>query len=786
VTTAGAWTNPKISSSFGRVDDSVGPPWFLSAALDFTIPTAGKVSKREAVASQEVVLARLAAAQAAWRIYAEVRDALLEASVSARELDSRSARRRCARRWRRRRPRASPPAPPRAPRSSSRGSRRTARAPASRWRPGRRPRRARARRRLRLPVAELEAATLAAPAPALEAGSTANDALLDRLDVRVVVAEYEVAERTLELELARQYPDVVLTPSWENDQGAHKLLLGFSVDVPIFDRNQGPIAEALAHRDAVAARFRERAGAALAAIDVAHAELACRRDAGLRLRPAVAGAHRGAPRRRRARRRGRRERPRVGDAARARDGHLRNGPPRVGARAAGLPAPPRGRAAAAARPERRAPRTRTRGCRRERSPRMTRRLPRTAALALLALAACRRDADEAHEHGAAAEEKAPFSVEREADGSTVVVLAPEALAAAGIASAVPVERTAVREIAAYGVLAADPAQVGIVRAPVAGVLADAEPKAWPSVGTHVEAGARVGTLLPRTTPLTTAELADLRVKLASAHADVTAAQVELDADRVALERARKAERPGQGRLRPGGRERRGRALGRRGARRGDPLGHRGARARAPARRGAEPPAAGTDRASHGGVDRRHRATGREPRSGPGDRAHDELRAAPRRRAAARRRAPRPERRIRPDEGARHRERRRRRRELRRDARRPRARRRPARGDAAAARRRCEGPAAAGHGGDRVPRRDAAPLAVFAVPPSALLRTASRDWVYVEVGAGRFARRAVAIVRAEGDAVLLSAGVDAKAKVVTSGAMALLSQEQLAAGGGSGE
>src|SRR5262249_26975754 len=82
--------------------------------------------------------------------------------------------------------------------------------------------------------------------------------------------------------------------------------------------------------------------------------------------------------------------------------------------------------------------------------------------------------------------------------------------------------------------------------------------------------------------------------------------------------------------------------------------------------------------------------------------------------------------------------------------------------------------------------EGAPLAVFAVPPSALLRTASRDWVYVEVGAGRFARRAVAIARAESDAVLLAAGVDAGAKVVTSGAMALLSQEQLAAGGGSGE
>ena len=275
VTTAGAWSNPKISSSFGRVDDSVGPPWFLSAALDFTIPTAGKVSKREAVASQEVVLARLAAAQAAWRIYAEVRDALLEASVSASELD-------LARREAQVRATMAAQAAARVAAGAAASTEELfARVEADRARAGvalATGAQAQARAHLAaacgLPVAELEAATLAAPAPALEAGSTANDALLDRLDVRVVVAEYEAAERTLELELARQYPDVVLTPSWENDQGAHKLLLGFSVDVPIFDRNQGPIAEALAHRDAVAARFRERAGAALAAIDVAHAELA--------------------------------------------------------------------------------------------------------------------------------------------------------------------------------------------------------------------------------------------------------------------------------------------------------------------------------------------------------------------------------------------------------------------------------------------------------------------------------------------------------------------------------
>jgi hypothetical protein len=98
--------------------------------------------------------------------------------------------------------------------------------------------------------------------------------LLDRLDVRVVYEEYEAAERILELELAKQYPDVALAPTWEDDQGLHKYLPGVSVELPLFDHNEGPIAEALAQRESVAARFREREAATLAALDVAHAELA--------------------------------------------------------------------------------------------------------------------------------------------------------------------------------------------------------------------------------------------------------------------------------------------------------------------------------------------------------------------------------------------------------------------------------------------------------------------------------------------------------------------------------
>jgi len=273
VTSAGAWPNPRIGSSFGRVDDPTNLPWFFSATLDFTLPTAGKIGRREALASQEVVLARLAAAQTAWRTYAEVRDLLFEAAFATRELEL-----------------ATREAQARAQLAALAGARVDAGAAATSEALGAQVEADRARAHVAqatsarmqtraklaaacgLPVAELENAQLEAPAP--EAGAAARDALLDRLDVRAVQEEYEAAERALELELAKQYPDVVITPTWENDQGAHKYLLGFGIDLPLFDHNEGPIAEALAHREAVWARYRERASAALAAIDVAHAELA--------------------------------------------------------------------------------------------------------------------------------------------------------------------------------------------------------------------------------------------------------------------------------------------------------------------------------------------------------------------------------------------------------------------------------------------------------------------------------------------------------------------------------
>lgn len=87
--------------------------------------------------------------------------------------------------------------------------------------------------------------------PDLEKASLAH-----RPDLAAIRAEYEASLAALRLELAKRYPDLALAPGLLNDQGDHKVTLGLSFTLPILDQNQGPIAEAEAHRKELAVRFR--------------------------------------------------------------------------------------------------------------------------------------------------------------------------------------------------------------------------------------------------------------------------------------------------------------------------------------------------------------------------------------------------------------------------------------------------------------------------------------------------------------------------------------------------
>ena len=85
-----------------------------------------------------------------------------------------------------------------------------------------------------------------------------RDAVLNRLDVRRALAQYAAAEADLQLEIARQYPDINIGPGYTYEETHSFFTVGASTTVPLFNHNQGPIAEAQARRREAAAAFVER------------------------------------------------------------------------------------------------------------------------------------------------------------------------------------------------------------------------------------------------------------------------------------------------------------------------------------------------------------------------------------------------------------------------------------------------------------------------------------------------------------------------------------------------
>lgn len=89
----------------------------------------------------------------------------------------------------------------------------------------------------------------------LSAGSLRRMALQERTDVLGLLSEYEAAQSALKLEIAKQFPNLVVGQGYAFDQGDNLFDFSISFDLPIFNQNQGPIAEATARRKEAAAKF---------------------------------------------------------------------------------------------------------------------------------------------------------------------------------------------------------------------------------------------------------------------------------------------------------------------------------------------------------------------------------------------------------------------------------------------------------------------------------------------------------------------------------------------------
>ncbi len=260
--TAGERPNPILSlaPAFNSTT-RIPSPWIVTSALDIPIETAGKRGYRMAQAGELAEAARWNIASVAWSVRSRVRQALLEYHTAGELQDL----------WQQQQ----------AVQSAnlqildgqyqagaiSAFDRTQARIAADGTRlalQDARRQRAEAKVQLAdalgLPAAALggvvfsftEIENLPTEIPNSEAR---RHALLNRADVLSALAEYASIQSALQLEIARQYPDIHLSPGYEFDQGDHKWSIGPSMTLPVFNQNKGAIGEALTRRTEAAAIF---------------------------------------------------------------------------------------------------------------------------------------------------------------------------------------------------------------------------------------------------------------------------------------------------------------------------------------------------------------------------------------------------------------------------------------------------------------------------------------------------------------------------------------------------
>jgi outer membrane protein TolC len=120
----------------------------------------------------------------------------------------------------------------------------------------------------------------ALPAPP-ELSSLRHTALFDRSDVRTALAQYAAAQSALQIEIARQYPDLNLGPGYQYNSGSagdSMWQLSLSLTLPVLNQNQGPIAEARRKRAEAAAHFLTVQSQALNDVESAYARYRVARE----------------------------------------------------------------------------------------------------------------------------------------------------------------------------------------------------------------------------------------------------------------------------------------------------------------------------------------------------------------------------------------------------------------------------------------------------------------------------------------------------------------------------
>jgi outer membrane protein, heavy metal efflux system len=265
ITTAGARLNPSVtfSPSYDNGIPNNPSPWILPVTFDIPIEIAGKHAKRIAEAEQAAESARWSYVSAAWLIRSGVRAALLDYGMASRRaelLQKQFAAQSEMVKLLQGRFTAG---------AITRSEVTTAQITLGKTQQDlndAQSRRVDARSRLAqaigVPLDALDGVNLqfefSAATNQLNAAEARAIALRSRADMLGALADYAAAEADLRLQVARQYPDLHLGPgyAWNSGNASdNQWTLGATIELPILDQNQGPIAEAEARRKLAAAKF---------------------------------------------------------------------------------------------------------------------------------------------------------------------------------------------------------------------------------------------------------------------------------------------------------------------------------------------------------------------------------------------------------------------------------------------------------------------------------------------------------------------------------------------------
>jgi outer membrane protein TolC len=263
--TARGRANPEVNPQFQHHSDTAGKPtpWSIGTALNWVFERPAKRAARIAQAEAAADAARLAETAQAWPVRREVseqllsyfdattRQAILQEQVRVQEEGVRLLQRR-----------------------AELGEANQFEVSATRLELQR------TRLTLSAAIAQMQntrvalAGTLAVPVSALQELNLSLDifkdfpgenliaqpvlqkqALNGRAGIRQQLQQYQIAETALHTEVEKQYPDVVLNPSYLFDQANNVWTLAATVALPLLNHNEGPIAEARAQREREARRF---------------------------------------------------------------------------------------------------------------------------------------------------------------------------------------------------------------------------------------------------------------------------------------------------------------------------------------------------------------------------------------------------------------------------------------------------------------------------------------------------------------------------------------------------